>query len=217
MSDSSSSQPALSPVQDPELLGYLEHRIARTAEEFGVDPDAFPRPVLIVERPDGSPETRRFEGGACLIFITTTSDWHRARYQIAHEVVHNVLSPTVEPVFDWVQEMFAVHVAVRAMRELGEYRYVGRSEAGLWEAARLMSREQMLNLDLRPPYPEGIYGQAFVTGCELIDQVGWERLKLLGTQMDESGRHDIAAWLKLLDERERESVGRVMGAADNSV
>lgn len=205
-----SGQSELMQVGDPELLDYLEQRIIRTAEEFNVDPGSFPRPVILIERPNGSPENIRLPGGPCLIFITTTSDWHRARYQIAHEVVHGLLSPTVEAVFDWVQEMFAVHIAVRAMRELGEYQYVGRSEAGLWERSGLLPRELMQAIDLQHTYPDGLYGQAFVTGCELIDQIGWERLKLLGTQMNKAGRHDIPLWLELLDKREQAAVRRVL-------
>ena len=76
-----------------------------------------------------------------------------------------------------------------------------------------MPRELMLEIDLQPPYPTGLHDQAFVTGCELIDQVGWERLKLLGTQMNEAGRHDIPAWLELLDEREQAAVNSVLGSS----
>lgn len=204
------SQLQIEQVTDPELLAFMEQRIERTSEEFGIDPARFPRPTLLLWRPNGPPETRRLPGGACLIFLKHIHDWHRARFQLAHEVTHGVLSPYEEPVHDWVQEMFATHIANRAMRELGQHWYADRDESNAWEEAKLLSLDAMRTLDLKPVYPEGLYGRAYVTGLELIDQIGWERLKLLGSMLDETGRHDIPAWLDALEPHEREAASRVL-------
>jgi hypothetical protein len=211
LSGQTSQFQAEQPVTDPGLLAFMEHRIERTSEEFGIDPARFPRPTILLWRPDGPPENRRLPSGPCLIFLKHIDDWHRARFQLAHEVTHGVLSPYVEPVHDWVQEMFTTHIANRAMRELGQHWYADRDESDAWEEAELLSLREIQELDLRPPYPKGLYGRAYVTGLGLIDQIGWERLKLLGVILDEAGRHDIPTWLDALEPREREAVERVLG------
>src|SRR3954452_6576516 len=84
-------------VTDADFVAFMEHRIERTSEEFGIDSARFPRPVHLICRPGGDPEAIRLQGGGCLIFLAHVEDWQRARYQLAHEVTHNVLSPYVEP------------------------------------------------------------------------------------------------------------------------
>jgi len=194
-------------LTDERLVGFMEQRILRTAQEFGIDPQSFPRPVSLVRRPEGT-QCHYLRPGF-IIFVTAEEDRpQQARYQISHEVVHGVLSPEV-PIFDWVQEMFATHIAVRAMEEAGHREYAAGERASLLARANQLGLESVQNLTL--PFPDGTHELAFRIGCRLVEVVGWERLKQLGTMIDEqSARHDLGRWAGGLDPDDREAVTRIL-------
>lgn len=110
-------------ITDPELLEFFEWRVRRTAEEFGLDRSGWPSQVVLHWR-DGRPNRSIIPGNSSgvLIHLPNGADWHQARYLLAHEVTHAVLCPD-HTAFDWVEEMFAVHVSVRAFFEMGEPEY----------------------------------------------------------------------------------------------
>jgi len=66
----------------------------------------------------------------------------------------------------------------------------------------------------RDVYPPGLYGRAWVTGCELAAAIGWERLKGLAQSLDEHGRPDVGGWVDGLVGRQRNEVERVLGVVD---
>jgi len=137
----------------------------------------------------------------------------QARYQISHEVVHGVLSPKV-PIFDWVQEMFATYVAVRAMEEAGHWEYAADEKARLLAGADQLEFESVQNLTF--PFPEGTHELAFRIGCRLVEVVGWESLKQLGTMIDEqSTKHDLGRWVDGLDPDDREAVTRILADSES--
>jgi hypothetical protein len=197
----------MEPLTDERLVGFTEQRILRTAQEFGLDPQSFPRPVLMVRRSEGT--QCHYLNPGFIIFVTAGEDRpQQARYQISHEVVHGVLSPH-GPIFDWVQEMFATYIAVKAMEEAGHWEYAADEKASLLAKADQLELETVQNLTL--PFPEGTHALAFQIGCRLKEAVGWERLKQLGTMIDEQGaKHDLERWVGGLDPDGRDAVKRIL-------
>jgi len=194
-------------LTDERLVGFMEQRILRTAQEFGLDPSSFPRPVLLIRRSEGT-QCHYLQPGF-IIFVTAGEDRpQQARYQISHEVVHGALSPQA-PIFDWVQEMFATYIAVRALEESGHWDYAAGEKESFLAKADQLEFESVQNLAL--PYPEGTHALAFGIGCRLVDAVGWERLKQLGTMIDERrAKHDLGRWVDSLDPDEREAVTKIL-------
>lgn len=199
-------------VTDPGLLAFFEHRVKRTADEFGLDRDGWPSPAVLHWR-NSAPGRSIIPGNpsGCFIHLTRGADWHQARYQLAHEVTHCVLCPDHRP-FEWVQEMFAVHVSIRALFEIGEDEY-GKvaldrccKETG---EANLTTRE-MCEADLSVGYPDGLYPKAFAVGVQLVKVVGWEKLKRLGCLFDAYGKHDVSAWIADLPPEERDGVSAIL-------
>ncbi len=189
-------------IDDPQLLGILNQRILRTAELFDLSPATFPSPAELVWRPNRSPQFELFDPGI-RIFLTNKNYPQQARYQIAHEVVHGTLSPT-RVVFDWVQEMFAVLLAVWAMEEAGMQEYADGEREVLRRNATDLDVQAMLQMKVALPIPPPLYGRAFLVGTQLNEAIGWERLKLLGASFDvETGKHDVRTWLAGLERSDR--------------
>ena len=201
-------------VTDPELLDFFTLRVKRTADEFGLDREGWPSQAVLHWR-DGPPGRSIIPGGTsgCLIHLSAGADWHQARYQLAHEVTHCVLCPDHRP-FEWVQEMFAIHVSVRALFELGEIEYGEAALDQLLQEARDtgLTTQEMCEADLASGYPPGLYQTAFGVGVELMQSVGWKILKRLGCLFDARGKHDIPAWMEGLDRGEREAVRAILEA-----
>jgi hypothetical protein len=166
--------------------------------------------VSLARRPKGT-QCHYLQSGF-VIFVTAGEDRpQQARYQISHEVVHGVLSPRA-PIFDWVQEMFATYIAVRAMEEAGHWEYAAEEKASLQAEADQFGFESVQDLSL--PYPEGTHALTFQIGCRLVEAVGWERLKQLGTMIDEQrARHDLGRWVGDLDRSDREVVTRILAGS----
>lgn len=151
----------------------------------------------------------------CLIYLSEGADWHQARYQLGHEVTHSVLLPN-HTAFEWVQEMFAEHVSIRALIELGEQEYAEIAFAQLCQEAQAvtLTTEQMLAADLETNEPEGIYPKTFLVGLELIEAVSWEQLKPLARTFDAQGKHDVRAWLDSLDPEDQAAASRVLSSCE---
>lgn len=147
----------------------------------------------------------------CLIYLSQGADWHQARYQLGHEVTHAVLIPN-HTAFEWVQEMFAEHVSIRALIELGEQAYAEVAISQRYQEAQevTLTTEQMLAADLETSELEGIYPKTFMVGLELIEAVGWELLKPLARTFDARGKHDVQAWLASLDPTKQEAARHVL-------
>lgn len=197
----------MEPLTDERLVGFMEQRILRTAQEFGLDPQSFPRPVSLVRRPEGT-QCHYLQPGFVILVTAGEDRPQQARYQISHEVVHGVLSPHM-PIFDWVQEMFATYIAVKAMEEAGHWEYAADEKASLLTKSDQLEFEEVQNLTL--PYPQGTHALVFQIGCRLVEAVGWECLKQLGTMIDEQGaRHDLGRWVGGLDRNDHEAVTRIL-------
>jgi hypothetical protein len=56
------------------------------------------------------------------------------------------------------------------------------------------------------PYPLGMYGMAFVTGEQLLREVGWSKLKPLARSFDARGKPDVAGWKRSLSDEAREAI-----------
>jgi len=109
--------------------------------------------------------------------------------------------------------MFAVHVSLRALFEMGSPDYgVTALEQLVAEADTVaLATQEMIDADLEADYPDDLYPKVFSVGVELIEIVGWEQLKRLGCLFDEFGKHDVRAWVEELDVDEQDAVRRVLG------
>jgi hypothetical protein len=191
---------------DEEVMAFLAERARKTAGEFGKDYRELP----LLEwgdsiqyqaiTPDGRPR---------ILVVRDGTDWWRIRYQIAHEVFHWLCSPP--QTFHWTHEMLAVETAVRAMDEIGEHEYAQRARDLLTEQAPLLSVEEMLATPLAQGYPAGLYGRAWVTGRQLTEAVGWERVKQLASSFGADGKVDLLAWVRSVPGAERPLIEAVLG------
>jgi hypothetical protein len=195
-------------VLDDEAVAFLEERGRRTADEFGKELGVGPLPLLQWgHRPEYRAGTQDHEP---TIFVCRTgSDWWRIRYQIAHEVFHWLCTPPVT--FHWTHELFAVEMAVRAMEDLGEHEYARRVRDALSHEAERVSLDTMLTTSLADLDGDGLYGRAWLTGRQLQEGVGWERLKFLASSFDKRGRPDVVGWLLSLPKAERAKVEALLG------
>lgn len=205
--------PTTNLITDPDLLAFFEYRVERTASEFGLDRSGWPSQVVLHWR-DGRPSRSIIPGdpSGCLIHLSQGADEFQARYQLAHEVTHAVLCPD-HTAFDWVEEMFAVHVSVRALFEMGATDY---AEIALEQLAReaqevTLGTEELLEADLEAFCPAEIYPKAFGIGVEFIQAIGWANLKPLGCMFRADGKHDVHSWLANLSASERISAQRILG------
>jgi hypothetical protein len=199
------------PITNPLLLRYFDRRLDTTADLFAVD--RVPRhPIVVFDRPSQPPERVVIASDPYVSFVYIHCHEHFscARYELAHEAVHEVLARE-KTVLDWVQEMFAEYVALLAIRELGleldlpETVGYGETQARRHvENAALLPLADLRAADLSIGYPAHIYARAFVTAYRLIGKIGWNRLKLLGS-MFVDGKHDLDGWLESLDSDERDA------------
>lgn len=198
-----------SALLDDDVTAFLAARRRRTTAEFGLDPENGPLPELEWgERPEFRAITT--DDRPRIFVARDGADWWRIRYQIAHEVFHWLCTP--RGIFHWAHELFAVETAMRALDELGEHDYTRRAAANLAEEAEQLPFEAMLTTPLAVPYPDGLYGRAWLTGRELTAAVGWERLKPLAASFDEHGAPDVGGWARSLDPFEQAAVETVLGA-----
>ena len=193
---------------DDEASAFLAEQGRRIAAEFGIDLAGRRLPLLDWgEHPEYRAVTP--DGNPRILVSRHGPDWWRIRYQIAHEAFHWLCTPP--RTFHWAHELFAVEMAVRAMQELGEHGYAQTVTDELSQEAERLPVGVMLTTPLQKGSLDGLYGRAWVTGRELSAAVGWERLKPLARSFDETGRPDVAAWVRALPEREQPAVEAVLG------
>lgn len=199
---------------DADVGAFLAERARRTAEEFGKSYDDLP---LLEWGATIQFQAITADGKPRIFVAREGADWWRIRYQIAHEVFHWLCSPP--RTFHWTHEMLAVETAVRAMDEIGEHDYARRSVDLLLEQAELLPLQTMLVTPLVSDDPPGlyghpgIYGRAWLTGRQLSDAVGWERVKQLADSFDPNGKASPRRWVLLLPAEDREKVEAVLGAS----
>ena len=197
---------------DDEVMAFLAERGRRTAEEFGKQ---YCEPPLLEWGETIQYQAITGDGRPRIIVARELTDWWRIRYQIAHEVFHWLCTPP--RTFHWAHEMLAVEMALRAMDEVGERDYVQRSIDQLVEEAELLSVGGMLVTPFAAGgYPPGLYGRAFVTGRELTDAVGWERVKLIADSFDGAGKVDVAAWVRSTPDDGRSKVEAILGSPSSA-
>ena len=210
--------PEKTQITDPELLAYFEQRVALTSELFGLKPPA-EHPVVLFERPARQPERVVVcaEPFVSFIYIHEQNHFSCARYELAHEAVHEALARE-RTIFDWVQEMFAEYVALLAVRELGlalglpgTVEYGEDRERQHRENATLLPLRDLRAADMSVAYPDHSYARAFVTACELVDAIGWNRLQPLGTML-KGDQHNLNGWLENLGDEEGIAARNVLDA-----
>jgi hypothetical protein len=103
-------------------------------------------------------------------------------------------------------------MAVRAMEELGEHGYARTVMDELTAEAERLSVGAMLTTSLVDRSLDGLYGRAWVTGRQLVDVVGWERLKPLAASFGPDGRPDVVGWVRSLADTNQAVVEVVLGA-----
>lgn len=188
---------------DSDVIAFLADCGRRTADEFGKEPG---EPPLLEWGDCIQFQAITPTGRSRIVIVREGTDWWRIRYQVAHEAFHWICTPP--QTFHWAHELFAVEMAVRAMDEIGEHDYASRAADLLREQAELLTVDAML---LTPGYPDGLYGRAWLTGRQLADAVGWERLKLLAGSFDENGKVDVAAWAGSIPTGDRARAEAVLG------
>ncbi|HET7589482.1 MAG TPA: hypothetical protein VFK14_04775 [Solirubrobacterales bacterium] len=206
------SIPTAGRITDPDLLAFFERRVQRTAEEFELDREGWPSEARLHWH-DGPPRRSIIPGdpSGCLIYLRRGIDWPHACFQLAHETTHSVLCPN-HVVFEWVQEMFAIHVSLRALLEIdaGDYAEAAIEQFLREDQEASLTTAEMMEADLEQGYPPGLYPRAFLVGCELIEGVGWERVRPLGGLFDSRGKHDMSAWVETLDLDEAKVVQQIL-------
>ena len=182
-------------VTEPDLQQYARLAEIFCKQEFGNPTDA-PRPYALFYglRPECVLEQsdRRYD-----IYLQRDCDPFQLRLQIGHEMFHRICSQG--RVFHWTHEMLACLTAVRLLRRCGNPDYADTIARDYAEQSEALSFAAMREADLSaPPYPEGLYGRAFMTGLALQEAVGWNLLRRLGRSMDKRGEPDIFGWLSRL-------------------
>jgi hypothetical protein len=195
-------------VRDTDLLHYAHLAEASCRADFG-DPSDAGRPTLLLFglRPEcvREPDDRRYD-----LYLQRDSDPYQLRLQIGHEMFHRVCSQG--RVFHWTHEMLACLVSVRLLRRHGMEDYAAQIEREYETQAERLSLTEMMRADLTaPPYPEGLYGRAYVTGRSLADAVGWPALCLLGRTRNGTDIPDVAGWVRRLSSEGNEQPGRILG------
>jgi hypothetical protein len=173
--------------------------------EFGVPDDGYPTVVWLGEEPEAVFEE---DLGAYHVYLWRDATPVQALYQAAHESFHRVCTPTGS--FHWVHEMLAVHFSLLVLDRVGQHAYATAARVRLTSEAEQCSLARMRGLS-GLPYPVGLYGRAYVAGGELIEAVGWDKLRHLALARDEAGRPCIDTWLDSLPTAERTRAQRVSG------
>jgi hypothetical protein len=148
----------------------------------------------VLVRGESAESTHDGPGMVRVVYFSRTSDWWQQRYELAHEAVHRVATPV--GTHHWVHEMLAVHFAVAHLAAVGLVDHAATCAKKLEAEAADLSLEQMRTVD-QLPYPEGLYGRAYVTAVDLHATVGDEALWRLVTVFGD-GTPDWQGWLATL-------------------
>ena len=118
--------------------------------------------------------------------------------------------------------MLAVEMCLACLRDAATptnelSAYARENEQILRVEAADLSLHEMLRTRLQVPYPQGLWGRAYVTGLRLKSKVGWLRVKLLADHFGCDGTPDVRAWLKSLSPpKRRQAAYRILGTPDES-
>lgn len=176
--------------------------------EFAVVDDGLPTLVWLGEEPEHVFEKLLHSHH---IYLARDADPRQIMFSGAQEAFHRVCTPNNQP--NWAHEMLSLLSALQFLDRMGETGFADRNRTWLAEHAPPCSLEQMLSLDA-VPYPEGLYGRAYVVGEALIAAIGWDTLKPLALARDRDGMASVETWLESLAPGEREmALGVLSGAA----
>jgi len=179
--------------------GLVLAAVAMCRTDFGVEDDGLGTVVWL----GASPETV-FEVGhnAWHVYLARAANDLQHMYSGAHEAFHRVCTPHL--VFHWVDEMLAVLFSLAFLERINQHRHADLNRSCLIEESARCPPEQMLAMD-RVPYPDGMYGRAYVVGAALVDAVGWPAVTRLALARDASQQANIESWLDSLTPRQRTS------------
>jgi hypothetical protein len=130
------------------------------------------------------------------IYLGRDSDRWQFMYSGAHEAFHRVCGEGKNS-SHWLDEMFAVMFSLLYLEFIGEAEHAERNRVGLIEQSELLSRSSMFAVT-EGPLPDGLYGQAYVTGEELREKVGWDAMRLLAVTRTPEGHPDVEERLNSL-------------------
>jgi hypothetical protein len=199
-------------IGEAELLQYALLAENYCKQEFGAPTDA-PRPYALFYgvRPECRLELSDYRYD---IYLQQGSDAFQLRLQIGHEMFHRVCSQG--RVFHWTHEMLACMTAVRLLRQYASAEYADSIAQEYLKQSEKCSMGAMLHSNVTdPPYTEGIYGRAFVTGVLLQEAVGWHLLRRLARSLNKRGQVDISLWLQRLPAEVVAPALKVLKGAEN--
>lgn len=151
-----------------EVVGMA---MAMCRTEFGVEDDGIETVVWL-----GQGGETVFEAaiGAYHVYLSRDANPLQILYQGSHEAFHRVCAPPVG-VLNWLDEMLAVHFSLVFLERIGQVAHAVINRTVLRAEAETCSAAQMIAMNA-VPYPDGLYGRAYLTGEAMIEAVGWDLL-----------------------------------------
>jgi hypothetical protein len=178
---------------DPEWRSRFAECMRLCQSEFGLRLKPEVETVLLMGVEPESVFERH--AGYHSIYFRRGSDLCQLSYQLGQEVFHRVCTPSGTN--HWVHEMFSLLWALDYLEKAGMRDCARRQMKGLTRESRHLSVDEMMAVN-KMPYPNGMYGRAFVAGDTLRRQVGWPALKPLARIFDPRGKPDPASWKRSL-------------------
>jgi hypothetical protein len=210
----------LEPVEDRDLLEYIDDCVTLCAGEFRRARESLPAPFRVVLGDQTQPEYRMVEGQAPLIILVSGTNERQLRFQAGHEVFHWLATPesAAPGIFHWTHEMLAWEISLHCLRSsqdrkgYGLMAHAATCEEWLENEAQRATLERMLTEPLVSGIPyDWVFGRAFVVGRKLQEVAGWDHVKQLATCFDEEGKPDVRGWIGALPPDLSEAVRRVLG------
>ena len=188
-------------LDDPEWRRRFNDCVALCEAEFGgsLQPDVETL-LFMGEEPESVFETH---AGYHSIYFKRGSDIQQLSYQLGQEVFHRVCTPS--GTCHWAHEILSLLFSFDYLETVGFGNYAGSQKERLRQESGLLSLPEMIDVSSMP-YPLGMYGRAFVTGEQLLREVGWENLKPLARSFDALGKPDVAGWKRSLSNEAREAI-----------
>jgi hypothetical protein len=188
-------------LDDPEWRRRFDECVRLCESEFGssLNPDV--ETVFFVgEEPESVFEAH---AGYHSIYFQRDSDIYQMNYQLGQEVFHRVCTPSGTN--HWAHEMLSLLFSFDYLDSVGFGDYRKRQAAKLRAESQQLSITGMMEVSAMP-YPEGMYGRAFVTGERLRDEIGWSLLKPLARMFDSGGKPDVVAWKRSLSDEAQAAI-----------
>jgi len=133
-------------------------------------------------------------------------------YSGGHEAFHRACGEG-KSMSHWIDEMFAVLFSLIYLDQIGENAHAEANRIFLVHNSKKCSMARMFAVSgtlIPDDISEAFYGRVYVVGKELIDIVGWDRLKLLATTRNEEGVCMLDEWFSTLPRQKRKRISRVL-------